>query len=96
MKPTNRRSFLQVTGAAMAFPYVGKVLGANEKLHIGVVGVAGRGGSNLRGVAAVKESHIAALCDVDLKISPPPANNIPTPSVFGIFGGCWIKRIWMR
>ena len=51
MKPTNRRSFLQVTGAAMAFPYVGKVLGANEKLNIGVVGVAGRGGSNLRGVA---------------------------------------------
>ncbi len=67
MKPTNRRSFLQVTGAAMAFPYVGKVLGANEKLNIGVVGVAGRGGSNLRGVAAVKESHIGALCDVDLK-----------------------------
>ena len=51
----------------MAVPHVGKVLGANEKLNIGVVGVAGRGGSNLRGVAAVKESRIAALCDVDQK-----------------------------
>ena len=54
MKPTTRRSFLQTTLVAAAFPFVGKVLGANDKLNIGVVGVAGRGGSNLRGVAAVK------------------------------------------
>ena len=77
MKPTTRRSFLQTTGAVAAFPFVGKVLGANEKLNIGVVGVAGRGGSNLRGVAAVKESHIAALCDVDQKNLTAAAKQFP-------------------
>ena len=77
MKLTNRRSFLQAAAAAAAFPFVGKVLGANEKLNIGVVGVAGRGGSNLRGVAAVKESHIAALCDVDQKNLTAAAKQFP-------------------
>jgi predicted dehydrogenase len=77
MKPTTRRSFLKTTGIAVAFPFVGKVLGANEKLNIGVVGVAGRGGSNLRGVAAVKESHIAALCDVDQKNLTAAAKQFP-------------------
>ncbi|MFL2942022.1 MAG: Gfo/Idh/MocA family protein, partial [Limisphaerales bacterium] len=77
MKPTTRRSFLQTTGAVAAFPFVGKVLGANEKLNIGVVGVAGRGGGNMRGVAAVKESHIAALCDVDQKNLTAAARQFP-------------------
>ena len=77
MKPTTRRSFLQTTGALAAFPFVGKVLGANEKLNIGVVGVAGRGGGNMRDVAAVKESHIAALCDVDQKNLTAAAKQFP-------------------
>ena len=77
MKPTTRRSFLQTTGAVAAFPFVGKVLGANEKLNIGVVGVAGRGGGNMRDVAAVKESHIAALCDVDQKNLTAAAKQFP-------------------
>lgn len=38
------------------------VLGANEKLRLGVIGVAGRGGANLGAVAG---EEIAALCDVD-------------------------------
>ena len=77
MKPTTRRSFLQTTGAVAAFPFVGKVLGANEKLNIGVVGVAGRGGGNMRDVAAVKESHISALCDVDQKNLTAAAKQFP-------------------
>jgi predicted dehydrogenase len=58
---SSRRQFLATTSAALAFPFVGRVLGANAKLNIGVVGVAGRGASNLRGV---KGEHIVALCDV--------------------------------
>ncbi|MBC8324655.1 MAG: Gfo/Idh/MocA family oxidoreductase [Verrucomicrobia subdivision 3 bacterium] len=56
-----RRQFLTTTSTALAFPFVGRVLGANNKLNIGVVGVAGRGASNLRGV---KDEQIVALCDV--------------------------------
>lgn len=37
-------------------------LSANEKLNIGVIGIAGRGGANLRGV---KSQNIVAICDVD-------------------------------
>jgi predicted dehydrogenase len=59
---TSRRKFLAATSAAVAFPFVGRVLGANAKLNIGVVGVAGRGGGNLRGVSG---ENIVALCDVD-------------------------------
>ena len=61
---TNRRQFIGATSAALAFPFVGKVLGANDKLNIGVVGVAGRGAGNLAGVAG---ENIVALCDVDTR-----------------------------
>jgi len=43
------------------------VLGRNapsNKLNIGVIGVGGRGGANLRGV---ESENIVALCDVDLE-----------------------------
>ena len=63
MKIINRRQFLATTSAAVMFPYVGRVLGANNKLNIGVVGVAGRGASNLKGVS---DENIAALCDVSV------------------------------
>ena len=62
MKNMNRRHFLAATSTALAFPFVGRVLGANAKLNIGVVGVAGRGAGNLAGV---KAENIVALCDVD-------------------------------
>lgn len=64
---TTRRSFLEtVLGGSAAvcsatlFP--GRVLGANERLNIGVIGVGGRGAGNL---AAIAEENIVALCDVD-------------------------------
>jgi predicted dehydrogenase len=38
------------------------VLGANERLNIGVIGVGGRGASDLAGVAS---ENIVAICDVD-------------------------------
>ena len=61
MKNVTRRQFLAATSTALAFPYVGRVLGANDKLNVGVVGVTGRGASNLKGVSG---ENIVALCDV--------------------------------
>ncbi|MEZ6197073.1 MAG: Gfo/Idh/MocA family oxidoreductase [Planctomycetota bacterium] len=60
----SRRRFL---GALAAAPFAisdasRRILGANERLRIGVVGVAGRGANNLDGV---KGEQIAALCDAD-------------------------------
>ena len=65
---TNRRNFLKrSTLSGTGFCVVGsRVLAQgqspNEKLNIGVVGVSGRGGSNLRALAG---ENIVALCDVD-------------------------------
>ncbi len=62
-----RRSFLQYTlgvgaGAALALGTSSRVLGANERLRIGCIGVGGRGRGDLDGVAS---QDIVALCDVD-------------------------------
>lgn len=66
MTRTTRRHFL-ITSAATAasVALLRPSLAArsrSDELRLGVVGVAGRGGSNLNGV---KHEHIAALCDVD-------------------------------
>ncbi|MFN9720691.1 MAG: Gfo/Idh/MocA family protein [Planctomycetota bacterium] len=47
--------------AATARSY-SRIVGANDQLHVGVIGVGGRGGANLD---AVSSETIVALCDVD-------------------------------
>ena len=64
---STRRSFLRNTTSAAGLTILGwpafvKGQSPNGKLNIGVVGVAGRGGGNLRGVSG---ENIVALCDVD-------------------------------
>ena len=65
-EPTmRRRDFLAGAGAVgLAAPGLvsAAVLGANERLNIGVIGVGGRGAGDL---AAVAGENIVALCDVD-------------------------------
>jgi predicted dehydrogenase len=65
----SRRRFLQTSaGLSAAAGFAGtllspsRVLGANERLDIGVIGVGGRGAGDL---AAVASQNIVALCDVD-------------------------------
>lgn len=64
----SRRDFLRVSAAGAATFAIGRYAGlahgypANDKLRLGVIGVAGRGGDNLNGVAG---EEIVALCDVD-------------------------------
>ncbi|MEI7732862.1 MAG: Gfo/Idh/MocA family oxidoreductase [Verrucomicrobiota bacterium] len=64
----SRRQFVArsafATGGLMtvaAFPAAGKIA-VGEKLNVGVIGVAHRGGSNLQGVSG---ENVVALCDVD-------------------------------
>jgi predicted dehydrogenase len=49
-------------GLAGSVMPAGRVLGANNRLNIGAIGVGGRGGSDLAGVSG---ENIVALCDVD-------------------------------
>ena len=64
----HRRGFLQTSAPLGVAALSGglldpsRVLGANERLNVGVIGVGGRGASDL---AAVASENIVAICDVD-------------------------------
>ncbi len=67
MRRTNRRDFLKtsaVLGAGVYFGVArgGRAVSANEKLNVACIGVGGRGGANVNGVAG---ENIVAVCDVD-------------------------------
>jgi len=58
------RTALAAGAATLAFPYVGRVLGANERPNIACVGVNGKGDSDSSD-AANCGGNIVAICDVD-------------------------------
>lgn len=68
----NRRRFLKSTAAAgAAFAMVnpvGKVLGANDEIRVGVVGFRSRGKSHIDGFSNLPGVRLVALCDVDLDV----------------------------
>src|SRR2546430_2762286 len=66
----NRRRFLQGSAAVAAAAYFVNPGGAaqpagNERVRVGIIGVAGQGGWNLGQVAGTGLAEIVALCDVD-------------------------------
>src|SRR5438045_2012123 len=88
---SSRRKFIQATGAASfgllmtghrAFSQVGATA-ANDKLNIGVVGVANQGGYDLSNVSS---QNIVALCDVDDKYLNAVAQKFPGATTYNDFG----------
>ena len=61
MTASSRRRFL---AGATAFS-LGRVLGADERINIGIIGVGGRGNDHIKAYAADPGARIAALCDID-------------------------------
>jgi predicted dehydrogenase len=66
----SRRQFLIGTGLAgagvcLAASGSAAKMGPNEKIHIGVIGAAGRGRANIEGVLGDPGVEIVALCDID-------------------------------
>ena len=57
-----RRQFVQHGAFMILAAGSARTYAANEKLNIGIIGLANRGKANLNGVAA---ENIVALCDVD-------------------------------
>ncbi len=59
-----RRTALAAGAATLTFPYVGRVLGANDRINVACIGVGGKGDSDSSD-AAKCGGNIVALCDVD-------------------------------
>ncbi len=64
-----RRQFLRRTALAAgvvtcSFPYVGRVLGANDRINVACIGVGGKGDSDSSDAASCG-GNIVAICDVD-------------------------------
>lgn len=84
----SRRQFLchasALGAAAVAFPYVGRVLGANERIGVGCIGVGGKGGSDTDSAARCGGT-IVALCDVDENTLRGKAQKYPQAKVYRDF-----------
>jgi hypothetical protein len=69
MNTFTRRQFIKRTSAAagtaaLAFPFVGSVLGANDRINVACIGVGGKGDSDSSDAASCG-GNIVAICDVD-------------------------------
>ncbi len=65
-----RRSFLKTGAAALATSAISanRVLGANDRIRVAVVGVRGRGRDHIRGYKGIPGVEVAYLCDIDDKV----------------------------
>ena len=59
-----RRSTLAAGAASIPFPFVGRVLGANDRINVACIGVGGKGDSDSSHAFTVG-GNIVAICDVD-------------------------------
>lgn len=80
-----RRRFLGQTSLAMgaatiAFPYVGRVLGANDRINVACIGVGGKGDSDSSD--AGKFGTVVALCDVDQNTLDKKGKQFPAAKKF--------------
>ncbi|HUI53498.1 MAG TPA: Gfo/Idh/MocA family oxidoreductase [Bryobacteraceae bacterium] len=61
----DRRSFLKAGAAAAAMVQSGRVMGANDRVRIAVIGLRGRGFDHIKRYQTIPGVEIAAVCDVD-------------------------------
>ena len=62
MSQASRRTFLAAGAAAISLR---RVLGANNRVNIGIVGIGGRGNDHIKTYAPLPDARIVALCDVN-------------------------------
>ena len=84
MTKNTRRNFLIATAAAGVWSatQIAQARSPNEKLNLGFIGVAGRGGQNMAEMAG---ENVAALCDVDAQHLCKAAEKFPKARQFRDF-----------
>jgi predicted dehydrogenase len=83
---TTRRNFLKTSAAAMAAGIIpeawgsplisGKVMGANDKIRVGLIGCRSMGWGDLMDFLLHKDVDCTALCDIDQKVLNSRASEI--------------------
>ncbi|MFB3827256.1 MAG: Gfo/Idh/MocA family protein, partial [Bryobacteraceae bacterium] len=64
MTGITRRSLLRGSAAGMAAASYSRILGANDKINLGLIGCGGRGRSVMSTFLATKQVNVTAVCDV--------------------------------
>ena len=62
MNTISRRSFFQGAAAAVSAT---RVMGANDRINVGLIGIGGRGTAHLNSYVKIPDCQVAALCDVN-------------------------------
>ncbi|MGH9718570.1 MAG: Gfo/Idh/MocA family protein [Bryobacteraceae bacterium] len=62
MNSISRRSFFQGAAAALS---ASRVIGANDRINVGIIGIGGRGTAHLNAYVKIADCQVAALCDVN-------------------------------
>ena len=66
---SDRRDFLKAGAVAAAgFLRPGRVLGANDRVRVAVVGLRGRGFDHIKNYRGIPNAEIAAICDIDQSV----------------------------
>src|SRR5688572_32366090 len=63
MQNENRRTFVRTVAVTAAS--ASRILGANDRVNVAVVGLGGRGRAHMQAWSTVPGTRISALCDVD-------------------------------
>ncbi|HWS00895.1 MAG TPA: Gfo/Idh/MocA family oxidoreductase [Prolixibacteraceae bacterium] len=58
-------SGITIGGMGLSAKSYSSVIGANERVNIGIVGIRSQGQSHITGYSNVKDAQVTALCDVD-------------------------------
>ena len=92
MRQLDRRQFLvrnSVAGASVAASIslapTQSLAAANDRLRVAFIGVGGRGGSNLKTMAATGKIDVAAICDIDTRSVENAAQRFPNARKFQDF-----------
>jgi hypothetical protein len=83
----SRRQFVRagaLGAAALSFPFVGQVLGANDKINVACIGVKGKGDSDTDDTARCG-GNLVALCDVDARHLQDKAKQFPQAKLYQDF-----------
>ncbi|MCK9412589.1 MAG: Gfo/Idh/MocA family oxidoreductase [Prolixibacteraceae bacterium] len=96
---TKRREFIKggvlgsagiaLGGSGFSAKSYASVIGANERVNVGVVGIRGQGRAHISGYSNLKNAKVIALCDVDSNLFDERIKNfftdkgLPKPLVYG-------------